>query len=558
MINFLPTLTALLLASTAVAEPVKVGFQVGKPPKGAEKALLSRRTTAEMPIEHEGIFYMVDLNIGSNNQSTILLIDTGSSDMWVISSDVVCICRSCYTFTKRDQVFNPGEGIREYGAAAKKDRLIHSKPLSQMAFPVETQPTPTQAPLKPLNDKRATYSSRSWVTSNTCKLFGSYNTGTSDTWKRNSSAEDFEIAYADGTVAWGTWGRDTVSFGGVSVTDLSFAIGEYSTSDVGVFGIGLTGLEGTVSDGYEYLNLPAKMKSDGIIKKNAYSIYLNTVEGKEGSVLFGGVDRSKYQGDLVTFPMVNTYGYGDQIRLTMAISGIELSVGGDNVTVMDSNYGVLLDTGATYSYVSQSVLDNIGEALGGTWLSTYDVYLVDCPGDDAGTMRFNFNGFIIEVPLKEMTTAYSRNTCYLTLFAKSSYSSNYFTFGNNFLRRAYVVFDLDDLEISLAQVSHGTEEDIVEIESTIPGAIKAAGYSSTLIVSRFSSEADANTTFTYPTTTASLTTSRSVSEDTTTTSRFGRPTTTTSRTGGIVGMDDMRATGLFSMLVSFLLNVVLL
>ncbi|KAG7195126.1 Aspartyl protease [Scheffersomyces spartinae] len=541
---------AIMLAATAtLADPIQMNFKVGKPPAGEAVNYLLRRTPEEMPIEHQGSFYMVELEIGSDNQNTTLLIDTGSSDMWVIASDVVCICLECYSQTKRDIAFNPGQIIKHYS----KERLDGYGPLYGLA---NLRPSPTTTD-SPNLDKRAS-STISYITRDTCTLYGSFDTGTSDSFKENSSVSPFYIAYADGSEAKGVWGTDKVSFGGVSIEDLSFAIGEYSSSNVGVLGIGLMGLEST---SYEYLNLPAKMKSEGLIKKNAYSVYLNTPGGK-GSVLFGGVDRSKYEGELQTFPMVNTYSNRPQIRLTMALSGLSISVGNNNVSVMDNSYGVLLDTGSTYSYVSSSVLRNIAETLGADYSYKAGAYLLNCPTEDAGTINFDFNGFTLEIPIANFVAPYTRNTCILTLLSKSS--SNYFTFGGNFMRSAYCVFDLDDLEISLAKVSHGTNEDIVEIESTIPGAVKAAGYSSTLIASSFKIESEQSvTSLKFSSTRASFARSTlTLDGDTATassrTTLRGLTSTSTNSPRVNEGSTIHGSNGLLTMLISFFLNSVLL
>lgn len=583
------SLAALLYATVTLAEPVQLNFNVGRPPQGAAAAILAKRDTAAMPIEDDGIFYMVEVAIGSDNQRTTLVVDTGSSDMWVISSDVVCICSECYPSSKRDNVFNPGNMYQMFNGAAKE--RVHG---NGILFGLDQFENPGHRGhhggrghnrhhvaegnvARPNGEKREFISStlRSWITTTTCTLHGSFNTDTSDSFRENGTAPQFQINYADGTEAWGTWGRDRVSFGDISVANLSFAIGEYSSSDSGILGIGLPGLESTVSSGFQYLNLPAKLKADGIIQKSAYSIYLNTLEGKNGTVLFGGVDRSKYTGSLITLPMVNTYFTGSQVRSTIALKNITVSAGGLNFSVINNTYGVLLDTGATYSYVSESVLRGIGRSLGGILNTNGGFYLVDCPSDDAGTIDFDFNGIVIQVPLSDLTVPYSRDTCALTIFARST--SNYFTLGNNFLRSAYVVFDLEDEEISIARVNHGSTPDIVEISNNIPGATRALGYSSTSIVSSFSTE-EGFGTLTYATVSASLSNTRSTASsssvsrtawDARTTTTMIVPRTTGSTSGSSAtdsgtalssgeagaGLAAMVSSGMTKLVLGFLMSV---
>lgn len=465
-----------LVVPLAVAKPVHLHFDVGNPPLSSINSFLEKRGNTAIPISNSNMYYMAELILGSDNQVTRLVIDTGSSDIWVMASDVVCICLDCYANSKRDRTFYPGNIIHMYNNEERGS--VHGLINDQNKIHTQIKKT------NPIN-KRFLFDSTvsSWTTTATCTLYGSFNTGSSDSFQTNSSAPKFLINYADGSEAWGVWGRDTVSIGDINIGDMSFAIGQHSTSEIGVCGIGLPGLQSTAAKGYEYLNLPAKMLADGIIQKNAYSIFLNSSKGTQGSVLFGGVDRSKYKGDLVTLPMVNTYFTGKQVRSTIALKDITLAVGGKKVKVTDGSYGVLLDTGATYTYVSESVFHSIGKSLMGKYDSSLNAYLVNCPGKDAGTINFDFNGITIDIPLGDLTTSFAEDICMLTIFPKMG--SNYFTLGNNFLRYTYVVFDLEDLEISLAKANYGGNPDIVEISRYIPGAAKAVGYLSTSIASSF-------------------------------------------------------------------------
>ncbi|CAL1201259.1 unnamed protein product [Candida parapsilosis] len=90
------------------------------------------------------------------------------------------------------------------------------------------------------------------------------NTGNSDTFKRNDTGS-FQIQYADGTFATGIWGHDTVRIGDISVPDLSFAIANETSSDIGVLVLDYSVWKTTTSFGYMYENLPMKMKSDGVL-----------------------------------------------------------------------------------------------------------------------------------------------------------------------------------------------------------------------------------------------------------------------------------------------------
>lgn len=151
----------------------------------------------------------------------------------------------------------------------------------------------------------------------------------------------------------------------MTVKDLSFAIANETSSDVGVLGIGLPGLEVTTQYGYTYQNLPLKLKADGIIAKSLYSLYLNTADAKAGSILFGAIDHAKYQGDLVTVKMMRTYSQiSYPVRIQVPVSKIDVeSSSGSTTNILSSTTGVVLDTGSTLSYVFSDTLQLLGKAL---------------------------------------------------------------------------------------------------------------------------------------------------------------------------------------------------
>ncbi|PHH72633.1 hypothetical protein CDD82_5875 [Ophiocordyceps australis] len=66
-----------------------------------------------------------------------------------------------------------------------------------------------------------------------------------------------------------------------------------------IFGVGP--IQGEDSQPREYLNLPAKMKSAGITTSNVFSVWTNDFRTGNGTVVFGGVDLAKFEGDKLKF-----------------------------------------------------------------------------------------------------------------------------------------------------------------------------------------------------------------------------------------------------------------
>lgn len=104
-----------------------------------------------------------------------------------------------------------------------------------------------------------------------CEESGTYDSTASSTYKFVN--DDFSISYLDGTGASGDYVSDTVGIGGQTINDLQFGVGNRSSSEQGVLGIGYTLNEVQVhrGSGVPYPNLPQLMVDTGLIKSNAYS-----------------------------------------------------------------------------------------------------------------------------------------------------------------------------------------------------------------------------------------------------------------------------------------------
>lgn len=479
--------------------------------EGERPNFVKRDGSAEMELQNERTFYLANLKVGSNKDEVGVLVDTGSSDLWMMSHDLLCeapsgsskrdvIVDSKFPKVKADggkdkMVDNKNEGHAKHVSKSSEDVVTKSADGNNKAFwDFGGSDSTTMVTVSPEGTgsggggSGSSSKSAGGATTNTCTSYGSFKTEGSDTFNRNSSAEAFSISYADGTDANGIWGTDDVRFGDITVKDLSFAIANETSSNVGVLGIGLSGLETTYSNSYggnyQYENLPLKLKSQGTIEKAAYSVYLGEKDAKAGSILFGAVDSAKYTGDLQTVQIVNTmksYRYSEAIKLEIIVSGLTFNDSGSEIDLTSSDHTAVLDTGSTYSYFPSSLLKVVGETLNGQYSSSLGAYIVDCVDDDSYYFTIDFSGAKIQVPLSNLVTQYSSNRCFLSILPPKKKGVDYILFGDNVLRSAYLVYDLEDFEISLAQVKYTSDEDISTISSSVPNAKNAPGYSSTAI-----------------------------------------------------------------------------
>lgn len=557
---------------------------------GAKERFVKRSTTGygEMILENSNTYYLTELEIGSEGESVAVLVDTGSSDLWVIekgscsastseseggysefSAGDYTFSEEYYTFTESDYTITEGDPMgavspktmkrvspklihRRYGGGASNVPTLHTRKFKRDGSDggdsgqegyFGSESTYTEDSLIPDYGGTATSSSSSSTSTSACSGNVTFDEDGSDTFISNGTT--FSIEYADGTYSKGTYGRDTVKFNGVSVHNLSFAVCDDTTSDTGVLGIGLVGLEATYlgsssnddsgsgseptetetegvfadgasatssastsSSSYTYENLPAKLKSAGITKSNSYSIYLNDSDSDVASILFGAVDHDKYTGDLYVFPIVNTiasYGYDNPIEMDITLNKVSLadSKNSSEVELADGSAYALLDTGTTLTYFPEAILESLIGQLSVSYNSEIGYYMNCTDGEDL-SLAFDFQGVKLNIAMSnfliELVNSDYKKTGYCMVGIEAN-SESYFILGDSFLRSVYYVADIDNYQIALALANlDSTSEDIDVISKSIPSATSAPDYSSTWATSSTMTTAESTGSYSATTT----------------------------------------------------------
>ncbi|CAI4047501.1 hypothetical protein SUVZ_12G1730 [Saccharomyces uvarum] len=427
----------------------------------------------EIIITNQQSFYSVYLEVGTPAQNITVLVDTGSSDLWIMgSSNPYCSSGSSSknVVRKRDTSSSSGDVVND---------------INPFGWLTETgSVTGATATASGGSSGTATQSIPASEATVDCKEYGTFTSSDSSTFKSNNTA--FEISYGDGTFASGTFGTDVLNLSDLNVTGLSFAVANQTNSSMGVLGIGLPSLEVTYSGSsastggksYRYDNFPIVLKNSGAIKSNSYSLYLNDSDATHGTILFGAVDHNKYSGTLYTVPLVNTLrGFTSPIQFDVTLNGLGIvDSNGDKKTLTTTKVPALLDSGTTLTYLPVEMVELIAEDIGAQYSSRLGYYVMTCPSSDNSTqIVFDFGGFHINASLSSFVLSTSSSTCLLGIIPTSDSTGS--ILGDSFLTNAYVVYDLDNLEISMAQAKYNvTSEDIEIISTSVPNAVKAPGY----------------------------------------------------------------------------------
>lgn len=236
-----------------------------------------------------------------------------------------------------------------------------------------------------------------------------------------------------------------------------------------------------------YPNLPAKLVDDGTINTNAYSLWLNDLDASTGSILFGGVDTDKFKGTLQKLPIIQER--GQYAEFIIALTGMGQN-GQENSIFTNDSVAVLLDSGSSLMYLPDNVAQSLYQAYGAQYDSSQGAAFVDCNlGNQKGSLDFSFSGVTISVDMSELviTAGFQRGRP-ICILGVSPAGDSLSVLGDTFLRSAYVVYDLSNNQIGLAQtnfnVSASNIKEITTGSSGIPSATLVPNAVSTAAVNR--------------------------------------------------------------------------
>ncbi|KAI8990318.1 aspartic peptidase domain-containing protein [Pilobolus umbonatus] len=353
-----------------------------------------------------------------------------------------------------------------------------------------------------------------WVPSNQCPTsacpFSRFNPEASSTF--NNLDKPFGIQYGIGSVN-GTYVTDTVSIGGATIQNQQFGLA-LTTADIlnphtssggssgpnssveanGILGLGFPALTQSNSKGGSGYNpFVFNLVQQNLLDKPVFSIFLNSIQnqGYAGEIVFGGIDDSKYTGDLVYLPVagltsraneslnartddMNAANDSDFYYWMVYAQGLGVSNNsGNNPAWRLRQIGAfILDTGTTLTYLPNSVATDVVSAIAGEGGYILDrqsgVFVVNCSTAYSGAKfelhmspdaEFTSNPVILSVPANELVIPIDGNsvdtasTCMFGIAPSGDsggIGSNMYLIGDSVLRSTYMVFDIGEKRVGLA------------------------------------------------------------------------------------------------------------
>jgi hypothetical protein len=304
-----------------------------------------------------------------------------------------------------------------------------------------------------------TGSSNLWVPGkacnwHTCWFHPRYDESKSADFKKDG--RDFQVQYGSGPVK-GVFNQDTVKVGDVEVKGAAFA--EVSTVSFGPLNVAFAmgkfdGLLGLGFKSISQYNLPTAfelMIDQKVIDEPVFSFYLQSDASAQGQLTFGGVDSTKFDGEIEYVPLTaETYW---QVALE------EFSFDGQKIT---GGVHAIVDSGTSLLAGPKEQVEKIAKAAGATSVMGKE-YTIDCSKiDSLPTVELTLGGgkkFTLE------GKDYVLNVQGQCLFAFMGIElppklGEMWILGDVFMRKYYTVFDYGNKRVGMAPVK-AAEADII-------------------------------------------------------------------------------------------------
>lgn len=285
--------------------------------------------------------------------------------------------------------------------------------------------------------------------------------GCEDSWDVSKSST---WKYENEGANWGSqgmWGRDIVSYAGASLANFKV----YVSKTTSWYKVGIFGNSGSDDPEASFVGGLAKA---GKISRAVFSINaekpINWMDPKTAGVVsnvyYGGFDRAKYEGPLVTINCSHHNGYA------MPFSG--LSIEGEKVQ-LTRDHQIVLDTGGMRLQVTNGTMKQVSQKFGGDGVYQNGYWPVACDSKPSLTYEFGYTS--IDVDLSMYIVPADHGICKLNGIQLMKDDDGVILMGAPLISRALVIYDNARDQITIARAKYTTDSDVVEITGDIPGAV---------------------------------------------------------------------------------------
>ncbi|EGG09114.1 aspartic peptidase A1 [Melampsora larici-populina 98AG31] len=266
------------------------------------------------------------------------------------------------------------------------------------------------------------------------------------------TSDNFTITYGTGKVK-GVIVEETLIIGGLILTNHAFGGAKSESKEFAGKNVPFDGLMGTgrsLLANQKVLTPIEAMSNSGILPGAFIGYALGRVSDGEniGLSTFGGVDNTKFTGDLTLFPNINTKGFWE---------GVMSEVKVDGVTILTRRTGIL-DTGTTLIVAPPADAEAVHAKIPGSKSDGKGRYTIPCT--TKSIVSLSFGGVSWDIKPVDLTfQPVSRNLagrCISGISSGKIGGPRQWLVGDTFLKGVYFATDATNNQMGLAVINKGS------------------------------------------------------------------------------------------------------
>jgi hypothetical protein len=261
------------------------------------------------------------------------------------------------------------------------------------------------------------------------------------------------------------WSTNSTGNDEMMLTNQTFGVVQSSDRQAqGIMGLAPDLIAGFNASREPYSLVLTSMAEQGLIASRVFSLDLRHSESETGGLIYGGLDRSRFVGELAALPVIRGSRGEARLGVTLERVGLTNSDGESqryNLDEEDTN--VILDSGTSLTRLHFRAAGPILEAIDAQYYGE-GYYVASCAlRRSGGSVDFWFTSDVrIRVPFSDLLLDIGDpDFCFVGVVETEEQQ----ILGDSAMRAGYFVFDWDNQAIHVAQAADCGDGDIVAVSS---------------------------------------------------------------------------------------------
>ncbi|KKK14673.1 hypothetical protein P175DRAFT_0505085 [Aspergillus ochraceoroseus IBT 24754] len=291
-------------------------------------------------------------------------------------------------------------------------------------------------------------------TATACELHNTFGENSSPT--VNMTSNSWSVGYGTGQVS-GVLATDNLRIAEIEVR-MTFGL-VYNASDDfksypmdGIIGLGRANDSSMGQPTFMDVVLEQSNLTSNIV---SFCLSRSSDGGKDGTVTFGGVDTTKYTGNITYTDIVST-----SIHWSIPLDDVSIN----GVACGFSGKSAIIDTGTSYALVPPDDAKALHALIPGSQAYSDENWIIPC--NSTAVVQVTFSGVSYTISPKDYIGSKAESGCVSTIIGRALFGDDVWILGDTYLKNVYSVFDFDHKRIGFAQRSYSPSSTTTSLAAT--------------------------------------------------------------------------------------------